>query len=874
MQPETRPISHEQLVAEVKGIYAGLVMVEAKCIEVNDKTALSSTSESPERLSNEQWQALIALHRCLLHEHHDFLLASQHPSASPALRRLASKYAMPARMWRHGIHSFLELLRHRLPDSYDHMLAFVYLAYSMMALLYETVPAFEDTWIECLGDLARYRMAIEDEDLEDRKVWAGVGHRWYSIASQRAPTTGRLYHHLAILTREDVLQQLSLFSKSLCVSVPLSHARTSILALLDPVLAGKSIHLCLDIQLSAFDLAFVKTHGLLFSQELDLFEAQSQEFFASINSYIDRIADKFLQDGYHIAIANSAAMLGYGSSDNPLMCDMKDRIENFASFPEHDPCDLQFEAARQMAHATLKALLLRMHDPNVLAGIHASLVFMHDMVSHPWTAHLVQIDFPWASLADFVNNLLRNYDTSFGTIDREDFPIPKATGTHPFPEDIAMRGLLWAETYFPDGWFPDDKEDKPETASTPLMTAQRKERILWLAARIARKLPSCLKYEPASFNPVCAEFNEPRFSTPRNLYSSDQTWDKTGIFETFSHVSESSSSPFMEILGSVASRSRNDDSSLDGIQATLGLPVDPLGQHPEDIGSPYQPSSGSSTPPIKDYHETLDSWLSDLINLDMVLDENFEHREAQEAEPTHLNAGVGNVIPDICSTFPVDVIVFSQTGDGQHPDDEEHPDGNSEPDQNLERDRDEDHERQDMGEAEKPRILKSTAEPKTYDLTSPLLGGKEYPRVEPNPFLIDCPRPHEILEAKVPSPQLPSPSSSSSSPGKPHACYHCNKAFSRASDMNKHIKYHTRPITCPVQGCDYTCGRQKDLSRHQHGVHKDMFGEEEFPCPFEECKKAGVKFSRRDNLGRHLKRRHGGATGEGDQRKVRGMSEC
>ncbi|TDZ38627.1 hypothetical protein C8035_v005804 [Colletotrichum spinosum] len=29
--------------------------------------------------------------------------------------------------------------------------------YSMMALLYETVPTFEDTWIECLGDLGRYR---------------------------------------------------------------------------------------------------------------------------------------------------------------------------------------------------------------------------------------------------------------------------------------------------------------------------------------------------------------------------------------------------------------------------------------------------------------------------------------------------------------------------------------------------------------------------------------------------------------------------------------------------------------------------------------------------------------------------------------------
>ncbi|KPM39342.1 hypothetical protein AK830_g7175 [Neonectria ditissima] len=92
-QPETRPISQEQLVAEVKSIYAGLVMVETKCIEVDN--AQSSSTDETSKLNNEQWQALIALHRTLLHEHHDFFLASQHPSASPALKRLALKYASP-----------------------------------------------------------------------------------------------------------------------------------------------------------------------------------------------------------------------------------------------------------------------------------------------------------------------------------------------------------------------------------------------------------------------------------------------------------------------------------------------------------------------------------------------------------------------------------------------------------------------------------------------------------------------------------------------------------------------------------------------------------------------------------------------------------
>ncbi|KAH9206352.1 hypothetical protein DL95DRAFT_429598 [Leptodontidium sp. 2 PMI_412] len=201
MQPETRPISQEQLIADVKGIYAGLMMVEAKCIEVDNEQATLAQADptSQPRLNNQQWQALISLHRTLMHEHHDFLLASQHPSASLALKRLATKHAMSARLWRHAIHSFLEILRHSLPASLEHMLAFLYLAYSMTALLYETVPVFHDIWMEYLGDLGRYRMAIEDDDTRDKEVWAAVARHWYSKCSRGAVTTGRLYHHLAIL---------------------------------------------------------------------------------------------------------------------------------------------------------------------------------------------------------------------------------------------------------------------------------------------------------------------------------------------------------------------------------------------------------------------------------------------------------------------------------------------------------------------------------------------------------------------------------------------------------------------------------------------------------------------------------------------------
>ena len=41
-------------------------MVEKKCVEV-----CTDRAKSAEKLKDDQWQALIALHRTLLHEHHD-----------------------------------------------------------------------------------------------------------------------------------------------------------------------------------------------------------------------------------------------------------------------------------------------------------------------------------------------------------------------------------------------------------------------------------------------------------------------------------------------------------------------------------------------------------------------------------------------------------------------------------------------------------------------------------------------------------------------------------------------------------------------------------------------------------------------------------
>jgi hypothetical protein len=491
-------------VAEVKGIYAGLVMVEAKCIEVDNKQATLAQADpgAQPKLNNEQWQALIALHRTLLHEHHDFFLASQHPSASPALRRLASKYAMPARMWRHGIHSFLELLRHRLPASLDHMLAFIYLAYSMMALLYETVPAFEDTWIECLGDLGRYRMAIEDDDIRDREVWTGVARHWYSKASDKAPTTGRLYHHLAILARPNALQQLFYYSKSLDVATPFTSARESILTLFDPVLNAEKGQG--QYRLPPLDNSFVKAHGLLFNgKNMEKFNPTVKEFLSLLDSQIGRVTRKFMEQGYYIAVANLVAMTGFASQDNVLMKDIAANkgdgdVEMATTTDDLSPA---FKNAQRLSNSTLEIVLQRIGDPNVLPFIHVILVFMFNMSGRPGSMSILQADFPWELLSVMLNTLLGSCAT-LSRIESDKFPLPEKDEVRPFPEDFAMRGLLWTENYFPDGWFANDKIDEEEKYhELASMTSQRKERILWLACRIASR-GSWIKFNGERFSTV------------------------------------------------------------------------------------------------------------------------------------------------------------------------------------------------------------------------------------------------------------------------------------------------------------------------------------------------------------------------------------
>ncbi|KAI9732205.1 MAG: hypothetical protein M1834_004302 [Cirrosporium novae-zelandiae] len=493
LQPETRPISQEQLINEVKSIYAGLVMVEKRCIDVDNAQAMASQANGP-GLSNEQWHALIALHRTLLHEHHDFFLASQHPSASPALRKLAAKYVMPARMWRHGIHSFLEVLRHRLPESLDHMLSFIYLAYSMMALLYETVPTYEDTWIECLGDLGRYRMAIEDDDIRDREIWTGVSRFWYSKAADKNPNVGRLYHHLAILARPVALQQLYFYTRSLTCVQPFQSARESILTLLNPILEANEPAY---YRLQPVETTFIRTHAIMFTQGSDnAYMENVLKLPQLFDDHINRVTAKFKEQGPWVAIANHAAFFEYGLSDAIFTRAYDKRLGHqvgsteIKSQPDSARRSLEtIKRASKLCFDIFSRILLRLGDKNIHNYLHITLVFLCSLASVEEAMKLIESDIPWNTLASFLNTLIVPGKAILARAQKPGFPLPQNEPGRPLPEDYAIRGQIWAQWYYPDDWFEKDgkpKVDEEERSfDLPSMAEPRLERILHLAFRIA-----------------------------------------------------------------------------------------------------------------------------------------------------------------------------------------------------------------------------------------------------------------------------------------------------------------------------------------------------------------------------------------------------
>lgn len=228
-------------------------------------------------------------------------------------------------------------------------------------------------------------MAIEDEDIRDREIWTSVSRYWYSKASDKAPTTGRLYHHLAILARPNAVQQLFYYTKSLCVPIPFASTKDSIMSLFDPILGVAGYQ---HARLPAIEIAFVRAHGILFShKQPENFGIFINEFLGPLSNYIRNTGKRWIEPGYHIAIANCCALFLYGKEENVIIRvvqsrndETDDQSSDHAASLLESLKDLKsskdFEDALHLAIETHEVVLRRWNDPNILPYTHVVMVFI------------------------------------------------------------------------------------------------------------------------------------------------------------------------------------------------------------------------------------------------------------------------------------------------------------------------------------------------------------------------------------------------------------------------------------------------------------------------------------------------------------------
>ena len=189
------------------------------------------------------------------------------PSVPASLRNIPTKYNIIVRLWTYAFHKILESLRQSSFQSHiamEHLQEFIYYAYTFYTGLLEepSLVSFKSGWLEALGDLARYRMAVaamvsggvgSSEGLTmqqlsqvmggsetserpsstksvsdcpapriddsptpstglaaarglevepEKERWRNIAREWYAAGLAEQPGTGKLHHHLGLLSRE------------------------------------------------------------------------------------------------------------------------------------------------------------------------------------------------------------------------------------------------------------------------------------------------------------------------------------------------------------------------------------------------------------------------------------------------------------------------------------------------------------------------------------------------------------------------------------------------------------------------------------------------------------------------------------------------
>lgn len=137
-------------------VYEDVLALEGRCNEI-DRIEEARVREvgctELEALLANSYTDLVNLHISLIQKYKELIFACSHSAGLLALVPATS--GIPVRLWRSGIHTCLDILRHHLPDSLEHILMFINTAYQEVTSLSEQDKSRKATWLEVLGDLAR-----------------------------------------------------------------------------------------------------------------------------------------------------------------------------------------------------------------------------------------------------------------------------------------------------------------------------------------------------------------------------------------------------------------------------------------------------------------------------------------------------------------------------------------------------------------------------------------------------------------------------------------------------------------------------------------------------------------------------------------------
>lgn len=434
-------------------------------ISTDERTCVTNyceQSQSGKPFTDKECRYLTMLHLNVLRVYHNFSVASQHPSAPEYWVNVLEKENMLDGMWNIAIYFCLELLRTRKQDSPMHRLHFISRAYCLIASLLETVPKYENIWIERLGDLARYCAAVKGND--NSEAWAGTARYWYNKAADKNPGIGRIQHRLAMM-ESDVFQQLFHYTKSLVSIEPYLEARETMASLFDSLLQTEE-----DNNDGLFLTMFVRAHGYLFHGRDD-FIALAKGPLSKLDGHINAPGSTFQIQGPQIMSCNFAVIFDLSHRLLPLSRSRsKAWNEQFASeyWSSLNSIQQKVSLASSFASHCLSAILDWAGDDNVFPAIYFSLAFIEGLaVYYCDIMRNIEEAVPWERLTLFLNSLLKRPEN-------EKSNRGKFLGT--LPEDFLICGQAWSQPAF---------QNLSGLIEPPSHTQERVFRCLQLGRKIA-----------------------------------------------------------------------------------------------------------------------------------------------------------------------------------------------------------------------------------------------------------------------------------------------------------------------------------------------------------------------------------------------------